>query len=201
MLLSLACWIGFTVPIGHIHPPVVSCKFYNDTTDKIYLQEPKTYDESKRKKRSLAVLTPGNVLHKFNKFYSKRRISTYFFNKKYYISDTVPELPIALPMISGNNYLDPALTLPLESLNAHHARLKRELPVGNGNAWKNAMVLNDVDGYVIGKSPQVIDFENEQKIHKIWISPRWNNEVFDKPGVRKTFFLIFLLIIVGEFFR
>ena len=64
MLLSLACWIGFTVPIGHIHPPVVSCKFYNDTTDKIYLQEPKTYDESKRKKRSLAVLTPGNVLHK-----------------------------------------------------------------------------------------------------------------------------------------
>ena len=138
----------------------------------------------------------------FKKFYSMRLIiCTYFFNKKYYISDTVPELPIALPMISGNNYLDPALTLPLESLNAHHARLKRELPVGNGNAWKNAMVLNDVDGYVIGKSPQVIDFENEQKIHKIWISPRWNNEVFDKPGVRKTFFLIFLLIIVGEFFR
>ena len=59
MLLSLACWIGFTVPIGHIHPPVVSCKFYNDTTDQIYLQEPKTYDEAKRKKRSLAILTPG----------------------------------------------------------------------------------------------------------------------------------------------
>ena len=38
MLLSLACWIGFTVPIGHIHPPVVSCKFYNETSDKIYLQ-------------------------------------------------------------------------------------------------------------------------------------------------------------------
>ena len=104
-------------------------------------------------------------------------------------------------MISGNNYLDPALTLPLESLNAHHARLKRELPVGNGNAWKNAMILNDVDGYVIGKSPQVIDFQNEQKQHKIWISPRWNNEVFEKSGVHKVFFLIFLLIIVGEFFR
>ena len=118
-----------------------------------------------------------------------------------YISDTVPELPIALPMISGNNNLDPALTLPLESLNAHQARLKRELPVGNGNAWKNARVLNDVEGYVIGKSPQVIDFQNEQKQHKIWISPRWNNEVFEKSGVHKVFFLIFLLIIVGEFFR
>ena len=124
------------------------------------------------------------------------------FSTKNIISDTVPELPIALPMISAStNNLDPALTLPLESLNAHQARLKRELPIGNGNAWKNARVLNDVEGYVIGKSPQVIDFQNEQKEHKIWISPRWNNEVFEKSGVHKVFFLIFLLIIVGEFFR
>jgi hypothetical protein len=31
LLIALACWIGFTEPIGHIHPPVVSCKYWNGT--------------------------------------------------------------------------------------------------------------------------------------------------------------------------
>ena len=30
-LIATACWIIFTQPIGHIHPPVVSCKYWNGT--------------------------------------------------------------------------------------------------------------------------------------------------------------------------
>ena len=33
-----------------------------------------------------------------------------------------------------------------------------------------------------------------------WLSPAYNNEVFERPQVFKTFFLILLLIIIGEFF-
>jgi hypothetical protein len=62
-------------------------------------------------------------------------------------------------------------------------------------------------GDVKGKSPQVIDFDaygtkyNHYKGHQVWVSPRWNNEVFEKNGVNKAFFLLILLVIIGEFFR
>lgn len=148
MLVSLACWIIFTQPIGHIHPPVVSCKFYNGT--KVFLQQPLFND---RKKRSL---TP----------------------------ETVAEPPRALPLAASHN-LDPALTLPLVS-----PRTKRNLDLQDAD-WQ--------EGYVVGKSPQVIDFSGTQMHHKTWISPRWNNEVFEREGVHKVFFLILLLIVIGEF--
>ena len=31
LLPSVGCWIVFTVPVYYIHPPVVSCKFWNGT--------------------------------------------------------------------------------------------------------------------------------------------------------------------------
>lgn len=49
LLVALASWILFTVPIGFLHPPVVSCKMYNGTH--YLLQLPK--DTYSREKRSL----------------------------------------------------------------------------------------------------------------------------------------------------
>ena len=60
-------------------------------------------------------------------------------------------------------------------------------------------------GYVstYGKSPEKIDFvvNYEQGRHTTWVSPAFNNEVFELAGVQKVFFLILLLVIIGEFFR
>ena len=75
------------------------------------------------------------------------------------------------------------------------------LPPNSNGPWKEGYVVNNVEGYVVGKSPQVIDFTTATQQHRIWISPRWNNEVFERSGVHKVFFLILLLIVVGEFFR
>ena len=36
--------------------------------------------------------------------------------------------------------------------------------------------------------------------HKDWVSPEHSNEVFEKDGVHKVFFLICLLVVIGEFF-
>ena len=38
LLMTVASWILFTLPVGFIHPPVVSCKFWNGST--YLLQEP-----------------------------------------------------------------------------------------------------------------------------------------------------------------
>ena len=163
MLVSLACWIIFTQPIGHIHPPVVSCKYLNGS--KIYLQQPQSNDHEmttvKRKKRSL---TP----------------------------ETVDEPPLALPVtlldyLSSGSNLDPALT--------QQKRNKRNVDLRE-TSWK--------EGYVVGKSPQIIDYSpgtSGHMHHATWVSPRFNNEVFEKAGVHKVFFLILLLIVIGEFFR
>ena len=53
-----------------------------------------------------------------------------------------------------------------------------------------------------GQSPQIIDFavNYEQTRHATWVSPAYNNEVFERTGVYKAFFLILLLVIIGEFF-
>ena len=75
------------------------------------------------------------------------------------------------------------------------ARMKRNLDKMQDAEWK--------DGIVVGKSPQIIDYVDRQSQgpHKVWVSPRWNNEVFERDGVHKVFFLILLLIVIGEFFR
>jgi hypothetical protein len=72
LLVALASWILFTVPIGYLHPPVVSCKQYNGT--QYLLQLPKdTYSESRSKREvgdtrydeheveEFGILTPENV--------------------------------------------------------------------------------------------------------------------------------------------
>ena len=162
MLIALSCWIIFTQPIGHIHPPVVSCKYLNGS--KIYLQQPQSNDQDsvERKKRSL---TP----------------------------ETVDEPPLALPLAVSSANLDPALTLPQVYL--PNKRNKRNVDLRE-TSWK--------EGYVVGKSPQIIDYSpgtSGHMQHSVWVSPRFNNEVFEKSGVHKVFFLILLLIVIGEFFR
>ena len=57
--------------------------------------------------------------------------------------------------------------------------------------------------YVPGTSPQSVKytFNYAEGKHQEWISPTFSNEVFTKDGVHKVFFLILLLVIIGEFFR
>ena len=51
----MSSWIIFTLPVGFIHPPVVSCKSWNGS---IYqLQEPK-FVEYQRRRRSIDI-RPG----------------------------------------------------------------------------------------------------------------------------------------------
>ena len=106
--------------------------------------------------------------------------------------ETVDEPPLALPVtlldyLSSGSNLDPALT--------QQKRNKRNVDLRE-TSWK--------EGYVVGKSPQIIDYSpgtSGHMHHATWVSPRFNNEVFEKAGVHKVFFLILLLIVIGEFFR
>ena len=55
----------------------------------------------------------------------------------------------------------------------------------------------------MGTSPSRIGFEDAHKEyskHAEWLSPSFSNEVFERSGVEKVFFLVLLMVIIGEFF-
>ena len=81
LLIAVASWIIFTLPIGFIHPPVVSCKYWNGTNTLLKLpnmDHSSTYESGhEREKR--------DVVH-------PRQMSLML------TPDTVSELPRALPL-------------------------------------------------------------------------------------------------------
>ena len=80
LLVAVASWIIFTLPIGFIHPPVVSCKYWNGSSFLLELpsqrQQPSSEWEHERQKRSI------------------------FDSEETLTPDTVDELPRALPIQS-----------------------------------------------------------------------------------------------------
>ena len=104
-MMAVFSWISFTLPIGFIHPPVVSCKWYNSTSKKFMLKEPNwdkapsviqipylpTSINSGRRKRSLHDddFTPRMPRNVFD---------THLPQHDYLTPDTVAELPRALPL-------------------------------------------------------------------------------------------------------
>lgn len=154
LLVAVISWIAFTLPIGFVHPPVVSCKYYNGSQ---YLVK---MPESSRRKRSVAEEIQGQ--------------------EGYLTPDTVEELPRALPLGSDGE------------VDIEHLRMKRS---AYDHRW--------APGYVVGTSPQSIGFVSNYNVnkHKEWVSPAFSNEIFEKQAVHKVFFLVLLLVIIGEFFR
>merc|ERR1712012_1363852 len=149
MLLAITSWVAFTLPIGYIHPPVVSCKAWNGS--RYLLQEPKytrEHENFERRKRSLPV-------------------------------DIMPLFPLGDLNIDGDQ--------------SNHKRVKRD--EYSDHKW--------APGYTVGTSPSVMVFDDmEMNYDKRteWVSPSFSNEVFERSGVEKVFFLVLLLVMIGEFF-
>lgn len=111
LMMAVASWILFTLPLGFIHPPVVSCKWYNSTSGKFMLKDPNLemsksvihipgipLPTQKRLKRSLE-LERGTDSNHFDIMPPPGHRLT---------PDTVDELPRALPLTMDDK---PKLTL------------------------------------------------------------------------------------------
>ena len=157
LLLSVACWIVFTVPIYYIHPPVVSCKFWNGTQYQI--MEPE-------------YMVPDDQIFRLKR--SADEMSWMGGDESDHFS---------------NIYIDEGEPAVMSSL----ARVKRD----------DATDFKWAPGYVVGSSPYRIYFNDSHKDYdkrSTWLTPSFSNEVFEKSGVDKVFFLLLLVVIIGEFF-
>ena len=97
LMMAVASWIMFTLPLGFIHPPVVSCKWYNETSKKFMLKDP-TLDQSKS-----VFQVPGLPINKRLKRSVLEGAVPYAIDKQppryeRLTPDTVDELPRALPL-------------------------------------------------------------------------------------------------------
>ena len=113
LMMAVTSWILFTLPLGFIHPPVVSCKWYNSTSGKFMLKDPNLemsksvihipgipLNTQKRLKRSLPLErgTDSNQHDLIQPPQYEHRLTP----------DTVDELPRALPLTMVD---EPILTL------------------------------------------------------------------------------------------
>ena len=90
MLIAVASWIIFTLPVGFIHPPVVCCKYYSNENNWT-LREPNLERRGNlievpvRKRRSLEEQKTYHIVNGQTPRYERLT------------PDTVAELPRALP--------------------------------------------------------------------------------------------------------
>ena len=162
LLMSLACWIIFTVPVYYIHPPVVSCKAWNGS--QYMMKDPKYMD-------------PDDTLINVDKILRKRRS----------VGDMI--LGQTEDDHLSHIFIDEGEPEVMSSL----SRVKRD----------DAQDYKWAPGYIAGSSPYKIFFNDTHKDYDkgtIWVTPSFSNEVFEKKGVEKVFFLLLLVVVIGEFF-
>ncbi|XP_045613661.1 major facilitator superfamily domain-containing protein 6 [Procambarus clarkii] len=185
LLCSVGSWILFTLAIGFIQPPATSCVVYNGTNhilkhafsnpvkERSLEQEEYVVPEEAMEEPPLhshLVDTPGG-LH-LPQLYHKRSLK----------QASLEEL--------DEEFLRQMQEWPSSSMPQSHWRRKRDTPLP--------------EDHVIGKSPNVIhytvNFKDFKGAEEDWLSPPFSSIVYRSSDVQKVFFLLLLVVILGEFF-
>ncbi|XP_014681374.1 PREDICTED: major facilitator superfamily domain-containing protein 6-like [Priapulus caudatus] len=175
-LFSLFCWVAFTLAISFITPPPASCLYYSNVTHK-YLEEPYVPIE-KRDVRFTSRLEDDELRALWNHLDATMTTEM--------TTDAAPDY-------------DDDDDLEVELQNA-----------GDGVRRRRAIIEMRTQrprfpqGHVIGKSPERID-ENrvvnyDTRTEGSLVKPPFSTIVYRERDVREVFWLLLLLIVVGEFF-
>lgn len=181
LLFSLFCWIAFTLSLAFVHPPAHSCISTNSTH--IFLSEPYT-----RKRRDIGtgdgwippenpfLYKSPNLPHYNNDKVAKSLVENYAA-QEHAINDL--HLPNSL---HGLTDIDDLIGT-VEDLPAAHSRIKRVKPKHEGYEIDHTKIAN----------------KNKDEVAGL-VSPRFSTIVYREDQVRQVFFVLLLLVIVGEFF-
>ncbi|GAB0090130.1 major facilitator superfamily domain-containing protein 6-A [Sergentomyia squamirostris] len=170
LLASLSCWILFTLPLGFIQPPATSCLEKRNESE----YELKVPQAPRILKRSLD-------LSDFAKF-------------SLYDGVNEPRTPRshdhrdASSKITSNNLsqeLEEGFRNFENSVKEHNRQVRAVRPPSEA-----------------GQSPLDVRYASNYnaKIHGSWVSPLFSSIVYRTEDIQKAFFLLILLVIIGEFF-
>ncbi|XP_035205801.1 major facilitator superfamily domain-containing protein 6-like [Stegodyphus dumicola] len=196
LLFSLLSWIVFTLALAFIQPPASSCVIFNATHHILFIPEKTTG----REKRSVVL-----DLEDYNPMYEDEDLvnqamavgaSRYENNPKYYYQE------------SNNTYDDIIDNLDEEEIGnwLMGIRKRREKetkePEDYDKEEKGRFKEKDSSYQVVGKSPNSVEYtlNYNQDQHTSYVSPRFSSIVYKWEDVQEVFFLLVLLIVLGEFF-
>lgn len=217
LLFSLACWILFTFSLAFIRPPASACVIFNETHHVLYTpydwEEVIEVDENKvetREKRSVY----DAVWPAFDQQQSP-------FTDDDGESDMANEadmlweqLHLKPNFISSLNFHDSPHS-PIENFLAQ-TRVKREdedqvieaRPADEEYVEKPIPTKNPKlrhrppPNYIVGKSPMTVEYtlNYDKQKHESFVSPPFSTIVYKWDDVKGVFFLLLLLVCLGEFF-
>ncbi|KAL1460577.1 hypothetical protein WDU94_012553 [Cyamophila willieti] len=138
LLVSLSCWIIFTLPLGFIQPPATSCIIKNHTEYILAVPDRSLY------KRTIRSVDEGSF------------------------------------QSSDNS----------EGL------------VDDGSEYLVRITRSTKPQIYAGKSPYDVKFASnyDEKKQSSWVSPLFSRIVYQTQDIQKAFFLLILLVVIGEFF-
>lgn len=182
---SIACWILFTCAQAYIRPPAAACVIFNATHYVMYPPYSKETDDwyevavvEKESADIVVSTTPSPT------------ISPILVD----LSLPVNDMPV------GEWASSPYVGQPM-------VRTKR----ADEERKKKTSIFDSIDpiyrnkpppGHIVGKSPISIDYAlnyNQDK-HASYVSPAFSTIVYKWEGVQEVFFLLLLLVLLGEFF-
>lgn len=186
---SIVCWILFTCSLAYIRPPAAACVIFNASHYVMYTPYAKETDEW----YEVAVVEKDSGLLP--------------------VTTAAPTLPpgmldLSLPLVGQaiGSWSD----APFFPERIPQVRVKRAIEEKEGKK-KKASIFDSIDpihrnkpppGHIIGKSPTSIDYvlNYNKEQHASYVSPAFSTIVYKWEGVQEVFFLLLLLVLLGEFF-
>ncbi|XP_014771110.1 major facilitator superfamily domain-containing protein 6 [Octopus bimaculoides] len=185
LLFSLFCWIAFTLSLAFVRPPAHSCISTNSTH--LFLSEP--YERRRREVASAENwINPENLLiddSALSLTESHSNSLKNFMNGLYHqdlgTSDSGGPYYIKRNDVTGR-YRDPADLFSTKEYLSHFIS-KRKRPKHEGYEIDHSKIAN----------------KNKEQVAGL-VSPRFSTIVYREDQVQQVFFVLLVLIVVGEFF-
>ncbi|XP_054707105.1 major facilitator superfamily domain-containing protein 6-like [Uloborus diversus] len=219
LLFSLLSWIVFTLALAFIQPPASSCVLYNETHHVLFVPE-KSSNNPRFKRDVLLNMDEYDPLYEDQDLIDQAMAVHYArtgnegsyhqldMNETYEdIIDNLDEEDIGNWLMGIRKRKDSEIELEtadeiLESKREDKKEDQKDKDKeGKSKDGKSNKKGKDVP-FVVGKSPNSVEYTlnyNQDK-HTSYVTPRFSSIVYKSEDVQEVFFLLVLLIVLGEFF-
>ncbi|CAL1284494.1 unnamed protein product [Larinioides sclopetarius] len=191
LLFSLLSWIVFTLALAFIQPAASSCVMKNDTHHILSVPDKSVYVREKR-------AAPVDYDPVYDEQELIDRASAYDESEENSkdMNATYEDVINSMDEFEVGKWL--------MGIRKRRERLLKDdprKPTKENGSGKPSDEKKDPD-FVVGKSPNSVDytFNYNQDEHVTYVSPRFSRIVYKEEDVREVFFLLILLIVLGEFF-
>ncbi|XP_015904990.1 major facilitator superfamily domain-containing protein 6 [Parasteatoda tepidariorum] len=196
LLFSLLSWIVFTLALAFIQPPASSCVIYNNTHHVLFIPDK---SETGRAKRSVSLdLSDYDPIYEDQELIDQ--VLAYEASKSRDRYSYLQE-----PNSTDEDIIDSLDENEIGNwLMGIRKRREKETEAAKEDKKPAKLKPKDKDypSYVVGQSPNSVEFtlNYNKDQHTSYVSPRFSSIVYKWEDVQEVFFLLVLLIVLGEFF-